>query len=92
MPKCNYCDNNLSPSAKVCPKCGDELNDSNATNFAIGIMGLLFFLLMSYAAYYNFVRSDGLEKWFFSTIFSVIALFSLLGALGGFMPKNNSDN
>lgn len=25
MPKCGYCDNDCSPTAKVCPKCGDDL-------------------------------------------------------------------
>jgi hypothetical protein len=25
MPRCGYCDNDCSPTAKMCPQCGDDL-------------------------------------------------------------------
>ncbi len=27
MPRCGFCDNECSPTAKMCPKCGDDLGE-----------------------------------------------------------------
>ena len=63
MPRCGYCNNDCSPTAKVCPRCGDDLGasqrpwermekgetifDKSVKYLIIGCMVIFFFITLA---------------------------------------------
>ena len=82
MPNCKYCDNNLSPNATFCPKCGDDILDAEpSTNYFQAVYFLFFTVLMGYATY----RED---DWFFIIFFGAISLLFFLLFLASLIKAN----